>query len=196
MPWSPARHRLSDRRQRVGRLDLGEVAELADVDAEDRHPGGGDEVDGAQHRAVAAEATTRSRPSSASAASATARSGTTDDGGVVGGQAHGVALGPSQPRRSTRPPRRPRPARGARAARPCSSGPLTAPPPGRRSAAVVADATGRRGGRRARRRGRGTRRCRRRPAAARPWPHDGRSGPSKAALTLDERPAPAPRGRG
>ena len=36
-------------------LDLGEVAELADVDAEHRHPGFVGEVDGAEHGAVAAE---------------------------------------------------------------------------------------------------------------------------------------------
>ena len=39
----------------LARLDLGEVAELADVHAEHGHAGLVGEVDGAQHRAVAAE---------------------------------------------------------------------------------------------------------------------------------------------
>ena len=51
-PAEPAGERLLP----VGGVDLGEVAELADVDPDDRHVVRGDEVDRAQHRAVAAEA--------------------------------------------------------------------------------------------------------------------------------------------
>ena len=52
---SPARNRSMAARV-PGGLDVGEVAHLADVHADDRHAGAGDQVDGAQHRAVAAEA--------------------------------------------------------------------------------------------------------------------------------------------
>ena len=58
----PLRDRVVAREQAVERgvelvgLDLGEVAELADVDAEDGDAGLVDELDRAQHRAVAAEA--------------------------------------------------------------------------------------------------------------------------------------------
>src|SRR5581483_10096003 len=45
-----------ERARHVDRLHLGEVAELADVHAEDRGARGSDEIDGAQHRAVASEA--------------------------------------------------------------------------------------------------------------------------------------------
>ena len=51
-----AREEALERRRHRVRLDLGEVAEQADVDAEDRHLCLLHEVDGAQHRAVAAEA--------------------------------------------------------------------------------------------------------------------------------------------
>ena len=45
-----------DGRPGARRLDVGEVAHLADVDADDRHPVAGHQVDRAQHRAVASEA--------------------------------------------------------------------------------------------------------------------------------------------
>ena len=44
------------RRAQPGRFDLGEVAEHADVDAEERHGRAVEQAHGAQHRAVAAEA--------------------------------------------------------------------------------------------------------------------------------------------
>ena len=51
-PGGPALQRRGQRR----RLDLGEIAEQTDVDADDRHPRPAEHLDGAQHRAVAAEA--------------------------------------------------------------------------------------------------------------------------------------------
>ena len=49
---SPSLERGRQRR----RLDLGEITEQPDVDTDDRHPGATEHLDGAQHRAVAAEA--------------------------------------------------------------------------------------------------------------------------------------------
>ena len=57
---SPASSRGSDAVELVG-LDLGEVAELADVDAEDRHRRRVHEIHRVQHRAVAAERDARGR---------------------------------------------------------------------------------------------------------------------------------------
>ena len=53
------RRRTARARRHAGRLDLGEVAEQPDVDADDRHRGAVEQLHGAQHRAVAAEADAR-----------------------------------------------------------------------------------------------------------------------------------------
>ncbi len=58
--YSPATKR-SSAAVELRRLDLGEVAELTHVDAEHRHAGLVDEVDGAEHGAVAAHEITTSR---------------------------------------------------------------------------------------------------------------------------------------
>ena len=45
-----------ERGEEVGGLDVGEVAELSDVHPQDSHALGSEQVDRAQHRAVAAQA--------------------------------------------------------------------------------------------------------------------------------------------
>ena len=160
---SPARRRVERRVELVG-LDLGEVAELADVDAEHGTRRRVHEVDGAQHRAVAAERDDEvepvgelvgSTPSSSRPAARTRRRA-------------------RAPRRRARRTTRPRAARASCAAGRSRCGTRPTARVGAFDARRVVPATTRRAPRRVdgrpRRaaRARGTRRCRRRRAAATP----------------------------